>query len=275
MTTDPTRQWRLITDEAMPGARNMAIDAAIAQAVNEGIVGPTLRLYRWRPYCLSLGMGQAAADADVERLRARGWDLVRRPTGGRAILHADELTYSATLPIDHPLAAGGIVACYRRLSEPLLDAIRRMGAQPHALPKDTAMVTEGGPVCFEVPSHYEITVNGRKIAGSAQMRKSHAVLQHGSIPLQGNLGAICEALAYPDDASRSAAQELVRQRSITVAEALGKPISWEEAAEAVVDGFTSTLGIRFETSVLSAWEKRTADALFAETYSQDAWMTRR
>src|SRR6185295_7261954 len=94
------RQWRLIYDLPTTGAANMAADEAVLQAVSAGESMPTLRLYGWSPPCLSLGYGQKTRDVDFERIAANGWDVVRRPTGGRAILHVDELTYSVSLPAD-------------------------------------------------------------------------------------------------------------------------------------------------------------------------------
>src|SRR2546423_5590703 len=100
------RTWRLVVHSACDGATNMAIDEAILESVGAGHAPPTLRFYSWQPACLSLGYAQHIRDADLDRLRANGWGLVRRPTGGRAILHTDELTYSITLPEAHPIMAG-------------------------------------------------------------------------------------------------------------------------------------------------------------------------
>ncbi len=116
------RQWRLIYDSPTAGARNMAVDQALLESGH-----PTLRLYTWQPDCLSLGYGQRAAEVDLNRLRAAGWDLVRRPSGGRAILHADELTYSLSLPADHPCAQGTVIESYRRFSTALLAGLRTPG----------------------------------------------------------------------------------------------------------------------------------------------------
>src|ERR1700694_1282876 len=116
--------WRVLNGRpiATPlnGALNMAIDEAILKAVGEATAPPTLRLYAWQPACLSLGYAQPGTDVDRARLAERGWDVVRRLTGGRAILHTDELTYSVAFPLDHRLAAGGIIDSYRRLSAALL-----------------------------------------------------------------------------------------------------------------------------------------------------------
>ncbi|MBP8975043.1 MAG: hypothetical protein KBH93_14345, partial [Anaerolineae bacterium] len=111
--------WRLLITPPADGPLNMAVDQAIMEAVAAGRVPPTLRFFAWTPPCLSLGYTQPVADVDRARLAARGWDLVRRMTGGRAILHTDELTYSVALPATDPVVAGGVVESYRRLSAAL------------------------------------------------------------------------------------------------------------------------------------------------------------
>ncbi len=238
-------QWRLIYDLPTPGVRNMAVDEAILAAVSAGKMPPTLRLYRWSPVCLSLGYGQRVADVDFERLAALGWEVVRRPTGGRAILHADELTYSVALPADHPLAAGSVVESYRRISAALMAALSSLGAAVAAERREQPAGAVG-PVCFETPSHYEITVEGRKLVGSAQVRRRGGILQHGSLPLTGDVARICDGLAYADDSRRDEARQHVRQRAITLTDALGGvELSWRSAADALVDGFRAALDLDF------------------------------
>ncbi|MBN2469813.1 MAG: lipoate--protein ligase family protein, partial [Anaerolineae bacterium] len=164
-------QWRLMITPDCDGAYNMALDQAILEQVGAGNSPPTLRFFSWQPACLSLGQAQPAADADLDRIRASGWGIVRRPTGGRAILHTDEITYSVALPKDHPVVKGDIVTSYRRLSSALLRALELLGLEAQA-DRRLEKVPEGakGPVCFEVPSDYEITANGYKLIGSAQVR---------------------------------------------------------------------------------------------------------
>ena len=126
------RPWRLIYDTPLDGARNMAIDEAILESVSAEKVLPTLRFYAWSPPCLSLGYGQSVRDVDFKRIADAGWQVVRRPTGGRAILHMDELTYSVAIPANHPIAAGSIMESYRRISRALLTGLRELGLQPQA-----------------------------------------------------------------------------------------------------------------------------------------------
>ncbi|MBZ0284100.1 MAG: lipoate--protein ligase family protein [Anaerolineae bacterium] len=278
------RQWRLIYDSPTVGALNMAVDEAILEDVSAGTQPPTLRLYAWNPPCLSLGYGQRVADVDFERIAALGWDVVRRPTGGRAILHTDELTYSLSLPADDPIAAGSIVESYRRISAALIKGLESLGVQPQA-DKRAERGEAGGPVCFETPSHYEITVNGRKLIGSAQMRRKAGVLQHGSLPLLGDLGRICDGLIYPDQAEREMGKAQVRVRAITLAGVLmgeglrlspaNNQVDWEMAAQAVVEGFSQTFEIDFQQQGLSDSEQIRAQNLYEQVYGTSAWTRRR
>jgi lipoyl(octanoyl) transferase len=268
-------QWRLIVDEACDGARNMAIDEAILEAVGRGVRLPTLRLYRWKPACLSLGYAQPLSDVDFERAQDHGWHIVRRMTGGRAILHTDELTYSVALPLEHPLVRGTISDSYRRISGALMAALDNMGLQVNADKRVKGPAQAVGPVCFEVPSDYEITARGKKLIGSAQVRKHNGALQHGSLPLIGDVSRICETLVFPDDATRTEASERVLARAITLETALGKAITWEEAAMAVANAFTTTFGLTFEDQHLSPAEIDQAHELYDTRYTSKSWTHKR
>ncbi len=267
-------QWRLIVDPAHDGALNMAIDESILESVSRGDAPPTLRLYRWEPACLSLGYSQHAADADRARIEAQGWHLVRRQTGGRAILHTDELTYSVALPLSHPLVAGTIVDSYRRLSSALLVALEQIGLDANADKRLTGPHGSVGPVCFEVPSDYEITAGGKKLIGSAQVRHRDIALQHGSLPLYGDITRICEALVFADDAARAHARERVSHRATTLSAALGRDVTWDQAAQAVRDAFASTFALELVDSPLTADEMRCAEELRATRYATDEWNLR-
>lgn len=246
----------------------MAIDEAILHAVAAGQALPTLRLYAWEPPCLSLGRAQEADDVDIDALQAVGFGLVRRPTGGKAILHIDELTYSVIAPGTEPRVAGGILESYRRLSTGLVRGLERLGVPEIVADQRAARERLAGPVCFEVPSDYEITAGGRKLVGSAQMRAQGAVLQHGALPLYGDIARICPLLAARP------APDAVRARATTVAAALGKRISWKEAAETLAAGFAETLNLRLEPGSLTTEEQAKAERLWEKKYATDAWTRR-
>ena len=263
-------QYRLIYDQPTHGARNMAVDEAIMSAVAHAESLPTLRFYAWEPPCLSLGYGQPWRDADLERIDMHGWHLVRRITGGRSILHADELTYSIAVPTEHPLAQGTIVESYRRISQALSAALVTLEMTPQS--KKLEKGAKGsGPICFEVPSHYEITtVDRRKMIGSAQVRRKGVMLQHGSLPLYGDLARICDALHFEDTADRKAARLKVRSRSATLSEALGgRPVAWGQVADAIVGGFREVFGAEFVAGTISDREADHAEQLEREVYAND------
>jgi lipoate-protein ligase A len=276
----PPGQWRLLRHPAARGAYNMAADAAILEGVVEGSSAPTLRFYDWEPACLSLGFAQRFDDIDEDARTEHGWDVVRRPTGGRAILHTDELTYSVIGPSDEPRLAGGVLESYRRLSEGLMQALRLLGLPVEQQPMHALGVMGNGsgeldnPVCFEVPSDYEITLHGKKIIGSAQARRKGGVLQHGSLPLFGDIARITEILRYPSQERRQQAAERVRARAATVEEGLGRRVTFAEASEAFIRAFTETLNIEFVEGELNEKEGAAVERWLAERYASPAWTQR-
>ena len=251
------------------------MDESILEHIHRGEALPTLRLYSWNPACLSLGHAQSFKDVDVARLRSNGWDVVRRLTGGRAILHTDELTYSVTGGADDPVLSGGVLESYNRLAQALMFAAHEIGL-PVEMKEERVEHASGAinPVCFEVPSTYEITVNEKKLIGSAQARKKDGVLQHGSLPLSGDLTRICQALVFADEAARENAAQRLLARATTVESILGMKINWETAAKSFVHGFEAQLGIQFERGELSASESARAEELVEEKYANPVWTER-
>lgn len=282
--------WRWLVSSPADGATNMATDEAIVRAVSAGLVPSTLRLYAWEPPCLSLGRAQPGDEVDRAACARDGVHVVRRPTGGRAILHTDELTYSVIAPLDEPRLAGDILTSYRRLSRALLAALQHLNADakspiplrsaPGTIAPDPAPLRQScgyaqgqppitNPVCFETPSPYELTTaDGRKLVGSAQMRTGDAVLQHGTLPLAGDIARICRYLAAPP------APQRVRARAATLERALGRPVGWDEAAAAMVTGFTAALNLVLAPGELTPEERDWSAALRAQKYARDAWTWR-
>jgi len=254
----------------------MAVDEAILDHIIRGEAPPTLRLYRWDPPCLSLGYAQPATDVDHQALSDHGWQLVRRATGGRAILHTDELTYSVCGLASNPILAGDILTSYRRLSEAILLALQMIGLHVKALPKENGPKgPQTDPVCFEVPSNYEITADGKKLVGSAQARRKDGVLQHGTLPLNGDLTRITRALVFETEAHRSEAAQRLLERATTAESVTGVPVSWEQAAESFRRAFSEQLGINFEPGELSADELALADELVESKYANPEWTLRK
>jgi len=266
--------WRLLITPPTRGAWNMAADEAILEHIGRGESHPTLRLYAWTPACLSLGHAQPFADVDMTRLKQRGWEVVRRATGGRAILHTDELTYSIIAPSDEPRVQGSVLESYNRLAQALLLAVQSLEIPVEVKEGKTNDSATPNPVCFEVPSTYEITVNGKKLIGSAQARKKEGVLQHGSLPLTGDLTRICQALKFENESARDHASKRLLERATTVESALGREISWETAAQAFIHAFEAQLGLSLKRGELSESESRRADELVREKYDHSSWTER-
>lgn len=251
--------WRFLPAEAADGPRNMAVDETLLEGGGEP---PTLRLYRWSPAALSLGRSQPAAGShDPSWLRARGIDLVRRPTGGRAVLHDVEVTYAVVGRTRTAEFPGGVEETYRRLAEGLIDGLRRLGIPAEAGGTGRDPGPHGPPSCFAVTAAHEITSRGRKLVGAAQTRRKGAFLQHGSIPIRSDPERIASALGSPVDPS--AFTDLERE--------VGGPIGPEDVEEAIRRGFEARLGVDFRVDGLSAAEALRAEELRAWKYDSAAW----
>lgn len=278
--------WRLIKSPPDIGAWNMALDEAILESVGHGKTPPTLRLYAWTPPCLSLGYAQPLSEVDQTQLQKLGWHLVRRPTGGRAILHTDELTYSVTGPPDEPRLAGGVLQSYCQLSQALLMALHLLGvpaeARENPMQNTASQIKppygDGGrtaspqPICFEVPSNYEITIGGKKLIGSAQARRKDGVLQHGSFPLYGDLTRITRVLVYSDEAKRKDAGIRLLKRATTLENVLNQCISWDEVAQAYCTAFEKALNLKLVLEDPTRGEIERANVLLSEKYTNPTWI---
>ncbi len=273
--TYPAAEWRLLETGLADGATNMAIDEAILWAVAEGESRPTLRFYGWQPPCVSVGYSQSMRDAvDLDACRRNGVTWVRRPTGGRAILHTDELTYSIAVPASEKRVMGGVVESYRRLSQGLMAGLCLLGLEVGQAEAMKEKPADHSAACFDVPSHYEITVRGRKLVGSAQARRQRAVLQHGALPLTGDVTRLASYLRLSDD-ERIALRAELRRRAITLEEALGRAVPAREVAEALVQGFAQALNLHLEPGKLTRQEQALARQLREEKYADDGWSFQR
>ena len=283
-------KWRLIRSLPANGARNMAVDEAVLESVIAGKSPATLRLYAWEPACLSLGYAQPEADVDRVALEWHGWGLVRRPTGGRAILHGNELTYSVIGTENDPRLAGGVLESYCTLSLALLEALHLLGipAQAAEKPLTQSATTENigagsttvhkkanqNPVCFEIPSTYEITAGGKKLIGSAQARRDQGVLQHGTLILFGDLTRIIRVLKFRDEAARERAASRLLEHATTAEGVARRIITWDEAANAYIQAFSKVLNLVLEPVELSPDELERAKALMVEKYTNPDWNER-
>lgn len=267
----PSATWRLIDTGVSDGAVNMAVDEAIMRSVAEGRSPPTLRFYGWAPPCVSVGYSQSVRkEIDLDRCRERGYTWVRRPTGGRAILHVDELTYSVVAPQGDARVAGDIITSYRRLSMGLVEGLRTLhGGVVQADRMETDGGLEKSAACFDVPSHYEVTAYGRKLVGSAQVRRNGVVLQHGALPLEGDVSRLVDVLALPEP-DRVALRGKLLERAIALDEVVGRVVPFAEAVEALTRGFGRALNLEFTSGELSQFEREVAEGLMSR-YTGDEW----
>ncbi len=268
--------WRLILSEHEAGAWNMALDEAILLSTARKESPPTLRLYGWQPATLSLGFAQPSSDVDVKRLARENWGLVRRPTGGRAILHVDELTYAVIAPQDDPLLAGSLMESYHTISRALLAGLVNLNiaAAGEQMYSSNSPGRSTNPVCFETPSNYEITVNKKKLIGSAQARKHGGILQHGSLPIKGDITRITHVLNYENEQERMRAAAKLAAHASTLEVQLGFPPMWQTVAQAIINGFSTAFSIKLEPGQPTAEEMEMARELMNTKYTSPDWTFR-
>lgn len=258
----PHAEWRLIVEtEPRTGAANMALDEAIMDAVAADRSPPTLRFYQWDPPCLSLGKRQPLSGIDVAACQRDGVDVVRRATGGLAILHTDEVTYSVCVHPADPRAEGAVLDAYRKLSQGLVAGLALLGVEAVMNPVEPGSAQNASVACFEAPSAYEITVGTQKLIGSAQTRPAGRVLQHGSLPLFGDIARVTRYLWLPAEDERAALAAHLRERAATLRSLLGRPTPFAETAEALARGFSAALNLSLVPGAPTADELAAAAAI--------------
>jgi lipoyl(octanoyl) transferase len=236
-------KWRLIYDASLPGAVNMSRDLTILEQVSAGLAPPTLRFYTWSPPALSLGYFQEVEEvADIAACSRLGIDIVRRPTGGRALLHHRELTYSVAVPDKSRIVPIGVLPAYKFFSQAIISGLQELGIGAALAPGDNRGKGLAPGSCFDTPSAYEIQVDGKKVVGSAQLRRNGALLQHGSILLELSLDLYRQVLrggrkhdGYSDSLAGRAAG----------LDDLGYRVSTEDLFRSVSKGFSELLSVDF------------------------------
>lgn len=277
--------WRFIHTGQRSPADNMAIDEAILTEISEGNSPPTVRFYGWNPAALSIGYFQKAShEIDLEQVKAEGLGFVRRPTGGRAVLHDQELTYSIIVPENYPGIPGSVTEAYRVLSEGLLQGFLQLELDAKmvqlATEEDkTQYASMGSAACFDSPSWYELVVEGRKVAGSAQVRNKGVVLQHGSILLDLDTDQLFRCLLFSSEkvAERMKASFIKKAVAINdLKRSLGKEtVTIEQVETAFRQGIAKGLDVKLIDGDLTNREIRLADQLVREKYEADSWNLRR
>lgn len=247
--------WRIIDTGSNNGFYNMAVDEAMAIALKVRVVPPTLRFYTWDPPCISIGYFQKC---DSMFLHKDAMEIVRRPTGGRAVFHGSDLSYSIVGRTDDPLFPGNLKRSYHTIAEALVTGLKRLGIIADPLGRESLthrkVEYHHSPFCFAVTLGHEISANGRKLIGSAQRRWPEVFLQHGSITVTASI--------HEEGAAR-----------VSVTEILGEQPETKTIIAALRDGFREALGVDLREGRLTRYESAIAERLIKEKYSRDSFST--
>ena len=216
--------WRFIDSGNGSPAFNMALDEALLEWNSQGKFPPVIRFYGWNPATLSIGYFQKVEkEIDMEAVRKQNIGFVRRPTGGRAVLHEHELTYSVIVSEAHPAMPKTVTEAYRVISEGILKGFHQLGLDAYfAVPKTEAdreaLKSPHSAVCFDAPSWYELVVEGRKVAGSAQTRQKGVILQHGSILIDVDEDKLFSLFKFPNDRVKERMQRAFKNKAVAINE---------------------------------------------------------
>lgn len=260
--------WRFVDTGANDAFLNMAIDEAILETHIQGRCPPTLRVYGWQPSALSVGQFQdVEAEIDIANCKRAGVDVVRRLTGGRAVFHDDELTYSVVTSerCGFPKSLAG---SYGLLNKGLIAAYGLLGVEAclEAHPQEPSSAA-----CFSSAGLADLTCQGRKLCGSAQFRRDQALLQHGSLPITFDVRAFFFLLALPSADARDGAQADYQKKAASLREVSVGRMGRQELKAALVEGFQTTLGVRLYEEPLSPEELDLARELADRKYRASGW----
>lgn len=253
---------------------NMAMDEALLHSVANGESLPVLRFYRWKPATVTLGYAQSVvADLDLDVCRRAGIDVVRRSTGGRAVLHDNEVTYSVIAPLNTNLFGNSVLDCYRVISEVLKKTLLQLGLPAQLVPGKTRGSNQNvtKAVCFSAPSQYELLVDGRKVAGSAQKRHGQAFLQHGSIPIDINLELLGKALKA--DTKESSVNSLATVGWLN--RWSDKPFAVSDVEKIFAEVFSEHLQIDWVNSEPTLKEDQEARKMSSDKFGHTDWTMKR
>ncbi|MBM7604618.1 lipoate-protein ligase A [Metabacillus crassostreae] len=273
--------WRYIDSGNCSPAFNMALDEALLEWHSEGKIPPTIRFYGWNPATLSIGYFQKVEkEIDLDAVQKYGLGFVRRPTGGRGVLHDQELTYSVIVSEEHPEMPKTVTEAYRVISEGILEGFKNLGLDAYfAIPRTDeekqGLKSPRSAVCFDAPSWYELVVEGRKVAGSAQTRQKGVILQHGSILLDLDEDMLFDLFKYPNDRVKERMQRAFKSKAVATNTLREKPVTIEEAKKAFKEGFEKGLHIDLEPYVLTSDEIEYVNNIAKKKYESDEWNFKR
>jgi lipoyl(octanoyl) transferase len=273
--------WRFIDSGHCSPSFNMALDEALLDWHSEGKIPPVIRFYGWNPATLSIGYFQKVEkEINLEAVGQYQLGFVRRPTGGRGVLHEDELTYSVIVSEEYPNMPKTVTEAYRVISEGILKGFQHLGldayfAEPKTIEERNALKNPRSSVCFDAPSWYELVVEGRKVAGSAQTRQKGVILQHGSILLDLDEEKLFSLFKYPNERVKERMKRAFKSKAVAINEISPRKISLEEAKKAFYRGFAEGLEVDLEPYVLTSEELAYVQKLAVERYESDEWNFKR
>ncbi len=265
----PIKHWRLVLTPPASGASNMALDQALLESASDQGFVPTLRFYRWAPPALSLGRFQPVEEIDLEGCAAEGIEVVRRPTGGKGILHLEDFTYSLVIPDGWGLPRS-VEAAYVVICAGIIAALRELGVEASLQSRADENYRLSGGACFAATTRADLVHAGRKLCGSAQVRRGGATLQHGSLFLSDGSETLFKLLRFRTRQERLVAQRRYRSRCVNLREA-GCNVTWEEIGEAFRRGFEKAFAVRINEASLTAPEKERWRELEA-AYRSPRWI---
>ncbi|WP_241080889.1 lipoate--protein ligase family protein [Natranaerofaba carboxydovora] len=265
------RTWRLIIDGPSKGNFNMAADEALLDSFIEKNSLPTLRIYSWESMCLSLGYFQNINPRSIEKLKENNIDLVRRPTGGRGVLHTDEITYSIIIGEEYPDVSKNVTTSYKQLIKGIELGLEYLGLSPELMPlsQKSAKKDKNSSVCFDSPSWYELLIDGKKVVGSAQMRRKGAILQHGSIKLKFDSNLVSSIFG-----TNKIQKEYLKKAACGIFD-FDPSLTKEECVSAILRGFERAFEIQLVRENYNAFEKARTNELSKSKYSLNEWNFKR
>ena len=275
-----TEIWNFINTGSKNPYYNMAMDEALLNFVSRGEIDPVIRFYTWNPATLSIGYFQRLQkEIDIDKVKEKGYGLVRRQTGGRGVLHDKELTYSVIVPESHPNMPSTVTEAYKIISQGLLEGFKNLGFETYfAIPRSKEerdkLKQPRSSVCFDAPSWYELVVEGRKIAGSAQTRQKGVILQHGSILQDIDIDDLFDMFIFKNERLKAKMKENFVQKAVAINDISNQHITLNEMENAFKSGFKKGLNIDFKPLELTEKQKDEVQEL-EEKYRSEAWMYRK
>lgn len=275
-----TEIWNFINTGSKNPYYNMAMDEALLNFVSRGEIDPVIRFYTWNPATLSIGYFQRLQkEIDIDKVKEKGYGLVRRQTGGRGVLHDKELTYSVIVPESHPNMPSTVTEAYKIISQGLLEGFKNLGFETYfAIPRSKEerdkLKQPRSSVCFNAPSWYELVVEGRKIAGSAQTRQKGVILQHGSILQDIDIDDLFDMFKFKNERLKAKMKENFVQKAVAINDISNQHITLNEMENAFEAGFKKGLNIDFKPLELTKKQLEEVQEL-EDKYRSEAWMYRK